>query len=336
MAEVAYLLGAGASAECLPVVNQMAKDMDLLQKEFVELFPSGLLRIKTNDTESNTKIKSVEKVLKNLKWICEYHYSVDTYAKKLFLTDKKAFRKLKADLCLYFTLRQIFKNPDKRYDNFFSSILTQKGKLPEKIKIYSWNYDFQIERSYQEYGGHKTLNRTRSSLNIISPNEHNKYYDHAGEFNIIKLNGSTRFRNFAQEEYFCQNISQKASAAHEAVSTYLASVNDLENDDYELQFAWEDSDYDNLFKAAERDLAKIEVLVIIGYSFPFFNRKIDMELINKMSGLRKIYIQDLNPENIKEQLDEFIPINRLLGNLRIEFEFKRSLDQFVFPKELEI
>ena len=45
-----------------------------------------------------------------------------------------------------------------------------------------------------------------------------------------------------------------------------------------------------------------KVIVIIGYSFPYFNREIDKLLFKDLGGIDKIYIQDLNGEKIKEYL----------------------------------
>ncbi|PSR03910.1 MAG: hypothetical protein BRD50_04955 [Bacteroidetes bacterium SW_11_45_7] len=51
-----------------------------------------------------------------------------------------------------------------------------------------------------------------------------------------------------------------------------------------------------------------EILILIGYSFPFFNRKVDREIFNelKSSGVfKKIYFQDLNNsgEFLRSQFD---------------------------------
>ena len=102
----------------------------------------------------------------------------------------------------------------------------------------------------------------------------------------------------------------------------------------ELKFAWENEHYAKLFESA-LDLSRITVLVIIGYSFPFFNREVDVALFAKMTQLKKIYIQDRNPENIIETMSEFIDLS---GSYKgsIEVVSKRNLNQFVFPTELDL
>jgi hypothetical protein len=112
MARVTYFLGAGASADCLPVVNQMKDDLDRIKKEVKNRFPHKKgFYVKINDA------------LNRLQVACREHSSIDTYAKKLFFVNTNSFATLKIDLTYYLTLVQFLNDPDKRYDNFWASIL---------------------------------------------------------------------------------------------------------------------------------------------------------------------------------------------------------------------
>jgi hypothetical protein len=99
-------------------------------------------------------------------------------------------------------------------------------------------------------------------------------------------------------------------------------------------------------------------LVVIGYSFPVFNREIDNRLIGKMAKLTKVYIQDANPERIKstmvnafERFQETEQVSRYTGakpipgrETRINYDYEKvpkikiqtedNLNQFVIPYEL--
>ena len=71
------------------------------------------------------------------------------------------------------------------------------------------------------------------------------------------------------------------------------------------------------------------ILVIIGYSFPYFNRKTDAQIFNKLkeSGkLKKIYFQNpyLDGSFLKNQFD--------LGNIDVEHIVR--IDSFYVPMEL--
>jgi hypothetical protein len=72
-----------------------------------------------------------------------------------------------------------------------------------------------------------------------------------------------------------------------------------------------------------------EILVIIGYSFPFFNREVDRQILNSMLKLEKVYIQapdatDLAErfEAVRDQIDppKVIPY--------------KEVGQFLLPNEL--
>ena len=58
-----------------------------------------------------------------------------------------------------------------------------------------------------------------------------------------------------------------------------------------------DSNIDVIKKYAT-SIEDADILVVIGYTFPFFNREIDRMIFSQMECLQKIYIQDPNANNI--------------------------------------
>ena len=77
-------------------------------------------------------------------------------------------------------------------------------------------------------------------------------------------------------------------------------------------------------------------MVVIGYSFPFFNRPIDRLIFRKMDKLEKIYIQDLYPENVKQSLRSALTAEELTSRKmmsRIEC-IPVNDNQFFLPPEL--
>ena len=100
------------------------------------------------------------------------HYTVDTYARKLWLQNKKIkLKTLKEFLCLFFAFEQSSRSDklpniydkqseygvnethihtplDYRYDVFMATLLDRDMLLPENISIISWNYDYQLELAY--------------------------------------------------------------------------------------------------------------------------------------------------------------------------------------------
>ena len=168
MANVTYYIGAGASAgkrsedgwitEGLPVVNEIAQRLDDLINNFNKAsFSSDFSRVddfvglKTREDWDRAK----ERMLANMKWLldaCRQNATIDTFAKKLVLQDKKSeFEYLEHLLAFYFIIEQILTAPDSRYDTFLANILQDKSQFPYNIKVLSWNYDSQFEIAYHEY-----------------------------------------------------------------------------------------------------------------------------------------------------------------------------------------
>jgi hypothetical protein len=335
MSIVGYLLGAGASAQCIPVVNGMQSDLQNINSEIEKYFlkPDGF----GGYTGQTSKVLlRITAIMEKLADVCERHYSIDTYAKKLFLTDRPMFERLKLDLCLYFTLKQILVNPDKRYDNFFSSILTSDNKLPSNIKILSWNYDFQLEKSFCEFNPGLSLNDARSTLGICSPNAWKEMQPLKNKFKVFKLNGSARIESpYVDGFLYSSQYVGRAQEVNEVINNYLEIIDDKAEYNCELKFAWEKDHYESLFENSKKDLEYISVLVIVGYSFPFFNREVDIRLFNNMPNLKTIYIQDPNHAIIKETMEEFFEFNGYKRG-HVDCIGKTNKEQFVFPKELDV
>ena len=98
------------------------------------------------------------------------HATIDTYARKLYLTgNKRDFEKLKRVLCAFFIWEQLDKKADIRYDTFLANILEEKTlDLPSEISIISWNYDSQIEIAYhtEKARAYRYLRRTSRVIGL--------------------------------------------------------------------------------------------------------------------------------------------------------------------------
>ena len=74
-----------------------------------------------------------------------------------------------------------------------------------------------------------------------------------------------------------------------------------------------------------------EVIIIIGYTYPFFNREIDRWIVQEMPNLKKIYIQDPHAENIQTNLLSVIQEKeKLIENSKLI----TTTDSFFIPPEL--
>ena len=93
-----------------------------------------------------------------------------------------------------------------------------------------------------------------------------------------------------------------------------------------INYAWEKNPLAEKIRLAAREIFKnTDILVIIGYSFPPFNKEIDQELFNELRNKKtKIFYQDPNAS------EEFISI--LTKNFDTEVKcIKDKLDHFYLP-----
>ncbi len=184
MSKIVYLFGAGASANALPIVSQMPDrirkmidELPSLENKEEFIFPSG----------DNT-IKGLQGELSWLYDSIGNHATIDTLAKKIWLKGNgfsDEYYRFKFATAAYFTLEQVYNQPDQRYDTFWASLLNTgvPDKLPNNITILSWNYDSQFEITFREY-----------NFNHIPANQIDLGMTDSGDvgdrFNILKLNGA--------------------------------------------------------------------------------------------------------------------------------------------------
>ncbi len=96
-----------------------------------------------------------------------------------------------------------------------------------------------------------------------------------------------------------------------------------------LSFAWEDYSTGKVaIKRAIESTSETEILVVIGYSFPFFNRFVDRDIIRSMNRLKKVYFQAPDAEVLKER---FLAIRNDLKDENLII--RKDVHQFVFPIE---
>lgn len=337
--KITYLIGAGASKNALPIVNEIpGRILEIIEKitDTDNKF-SDSPKFKNERLPFN-KSQALKHLIDDLKWLAEAaknHASIDTFAKKLFLKDNfKELKKLKAVLSIYFILEQAASPYDKRYDAFLASILDKDIiDFPSNIRIVSWNYDYQFERAFSEYTDSNEIIVNQKRLNVVSKFT---YKTHKSDrFAIFKINGTTNFldHNWRNEheyfEYFETCISQKLlERILENYTTILHTDSKLYCN---LSFAWEEpvNGFENIIEHTITATNDTEALIVIGYSFPFFNREVDRKIINKMTNLNKVYFQAPDAENIKER---FLSIR---SNIKVENLISRfNVDQFFLPNEL--
>ena len=307
------MLGAGASYNAIPVVEGFAKEIgvfaDILENEI------GLPNEQFSGFNKKIRIsqKEVQDILiDNLRTLSveiQDHASVDTYAKVLYLSGEiELFRKVKGLIDAFLTGHQYLNGVDKRYDLFLASILqggsTSEIELPENINILSWNYDFQIELSASRFFGFSNLEIAHRHLNIIPSGKNATSIE---GFNMVKLNGTASGYSLTNGEFqrapfglegFGHKLTDemKMSLMEYIAANYYWFTQDNAQSSPSILFAWENDEISqNIRSKAKQVCEKTTHLIIIGYSFPTFNRDIDRQLLKSMKNLQQVYIQC--PEN---------------------------------------
>lgn len=335
---ITYLLGAGASFHSMPLVNSMNERM------FYFLY----LMNPQNGTSDSSLLKNETQIVyeefKDTLEEASKHKTIDTYAKKLWLTNQsEKLHKLKVLIDLYFTFEQdtskdIYRNPkllfknvkenelwpligklkDYRYDVFFATLLDKDLKLPENINIVSWNYDYQIEIAYSEYISKNDPNLISNNLRIFPKKADDPQ---SQKYSIIKLNG--------QVELNLEN----SNPGDQKNKLNLFIEKGLLGYKTSISFAWEiGDDQERRISYAEDIFSETTELVVIGYSFPSFNRSIDARLFSKLNSIEKVRVQCP-----KQDYDSILSaINDILycdppKDHNILVELHNDLEQFYIP-----
>ena len=352
MANVTYLIGAGASAgkrdekgnitEGLPCVNEIPKRIN----NIVTLLRNTPIPI--NITWKNSQLglnskedwdKAKEVVLNQFQELyrhCAEHATIDTYAKKLVLKrEKDRFKHLEQMLTLFFMFEELWSKPDSRYDTFLANILKDNLHFPDNIRFISWNYDNQFEIAYSEYNPDNNLlvaskkSRFNIKHEITKINGTASYTNRDQKFAIYRRRFLEEIQNTRENDLYSEAQAKEQRWMLELIFLYKLFV-EGKKDNTDLSFAF-DYDYpsDNIMQSIDNIIGTTDVLVIIGYTFPFFNREIDRKILQYFKPDAKIYIQDIHPERIKQSLKAVLPTIKEENIVPL-----REVDQFYLPPEL--
>lgn len=354
MSKIIYYMGAGASYgkkearevidkgtkkerllihEGLPVINEIGTCL-LAFKEAVANAPidinghySFLNKYSTSGDDinhmRNCLITDIEKVYEANK----EHATIDTYAKKLYLIKRtNELKRLKNVLTTFFVWAQIVSKTDQRYDTFLANILQENTlSIPNGISVISWNYDSQLEMAYRNYS-------QDGNLPIFDKNAHIDYQDSGNCGKIFKVNGSANFDDFCMVDYISKHTDV------DSIIQLIEYYGSLNADTAELGFqftsrlsyAWETSERQKqMFDMLQKVTYDTTTVIVIGYSFPYFNRQIDRKIFAAMPYLQTVYIQDPNPEAIEPSLRAV-----LLDENATKIVYQKDCTQFYLPREL--
>jgi len=360
MRNIVYLLGAGASAQALPLVS----DFNIRLKIFYDF----LQKAKSKNLRQGDDI--LDKDLLSLIIEEENHFSIDTLAKKYKLSgSEKKYEKVKALMTCFFTYESFKKSDelksgeksflqeiqsermlndnggrafdasqrtiDLRYDALLAAIINNPAKveIPQNVKFLSWNYDDQLETAGQnmlDAGKEFKLLDRREMVKVMS----GAFDKMNSSIDLIKLNGGflpsiTAIKNETVTQFYqTRKIQYKNIFAFDELYRELLDKPFTVN----ISFAWEMpiSD-DNRIKQAKEFIKDASDLVVIGYSFPNYNVEVDQYLFEG-KVFRNVYIEDIaeNYENLIERLD-YLKINTHYLKEKNLIKHHKDLKSFCLP-----
>lgn len=338
---ITYLLGAGASRQKMPLAMEIPTALNALSDEINQ--PRNMLLADRFDKKESLPLSMGEyqkKFVEDIQQVIQKSKdfsTIDTYAKSLYLQNKITdLRKLKSVLSCFFLLEQSIKGIDQRYDTFFATILryeSNKITLPD-IKIISWNYDQQVELAYANITNQHNFDgilrdiQSVPRFNSITDIQHE-------QFGIVHLNGIAGMHKIHDGNVyslFYPNKKFSKNLFEEILLFYSKYINLSDSFTPLLSYAWEQSFLSSpIVKTAAEIIRNTNILVIIGYSFPTFNRSIDKAILLELPRKAKIYIQN-SKENLSSVIDRF-------SSLVIDSSEPRPVEdenQFFIPYELNV
>jgi hypothetical protein len=301
---ITYYLGAGASAQGLPIVK--GTDDGKLKSLSVS-FRDTANSLKTETTIDPKFTSIVNALIENLNWLAdksEIFGTVDTFAKFLSFKNLNELDILRDTLSKFFAIQQfIYKKQDNRPLIFLTTVMQDGYTFPPNIKFISWNYDFQIQLAGEVFRKESfTFNIHWSSktppLIGYYPNLGHTMDMKLNEITLVHLNGIAGFF-LHQAAGITYSLNYFLNEPPKDINDFFRRSNDLGKTNNLLSFGWEKRNeaffFENRMKVAKKIIEDTDIIVIIGYSFPYFNREIDNEIfssLKKNSRLTRIYFQD--------------------------------------------
>ena len=225
--------------------------------------------------------------------------TIDLYARWLQTNqDLSRLYRFKAVLITFFAIEQYYNGFDPRYEGFFGSILDHTNrKLPEDVVILTWNYDQHIAMALARAGQHSSLSEVmqRYGIRTLWRLAQGQVLD----YKVLHLNGIAGFISRAHDRPMHNYIGDKCHTRGIPLDEMAYFFGMLFHDRFSsgdgqmlLSYAWESlSDHGTPWEKVIAQVQDVVELVIVGYSFPDFNRLVDLKLISAMHGLKRVVLQ---------------------------------------------
>jgi hypothetical protein len=202
----------------------------------------------------------------------------------------------------------------------------------------------------------QTIGETKLKFNIF-PNEEmyntsEKILIDENSFGVLKLNGNAYFEaNQPTGNELSRNLYNRTIAhqsPEEIIKKYVMCFESkfphgkIKYDDSfkYFNFAWEipgDEKYHGFKSVLNTSIEiakKTDILIVVGYSFPFFNSEIDKAILDNLNA-RKIIIQDLDCDLIQQRMINLNPKLDFPRGQRTIFLHQKVGNYFPIPNEIK-
>ena len=321
MENVTYLLGAGASSEAIPTVADLYDRMAEMSKNIHGLtFPDQGSNIHEVIRLRDGLVHDINQLIRE----ASPYASVDVNMRRHYLLNSEQYHLHKLTFAMYLVLEHLFefkdnkhniKTLDVRYDSFLANFCRGDDLvMPPNIKVLTWNCDLQWIKAAMSNAG--DYEKSRSFVNILANECQNKSEEC---FSVYQLNGLAELYEEVKAENgestkkrtpFISDLNMKFEGNLLLPSLVLydrlrkaANKQKMSS----LTFSWETNRNGNntTIDLALEGTVKTTTLVLVGYSLPFFNRKIDKALIKNMRSLSMVYVQGRDLEDSTNIADKF-------------------------------
>lgn len=316
-----YILGAGASANALPVANQIA---DTLRK-FINFFQRCGGEIDNSIAYEGSEkklselktelLRDINEILDNIIIIRPELFSsmemdiqpirsttFDDFAENLDFNSEK-FKRLSTAYSLVMSVEEFY-NIDTRYISFTNRIVEGSHFMRDNIKIINWNYDNQLQKSIMQT---KKISYFEAYKRLNTIEKYTSFQRKSGS--VFRLNGSFNynFKHSRNESVPFLNDKNKKKHTEREIAKEIVKLYGycVYHPDCHNLLSLNNDRYTNETKElAINSVRDTQYLVIIGYSFPDLNAETDKEILSSMTKLEKVFIQDLKPNDIKRSFKE--------------------------------
>lgn len=314
MANVLYYLGAGASANALPTVNEMTERFGLF-------FLMAHYHYNQQNPNSNIDINTeLIKAIGALYFILKGKRSIDTFAKELWLRNKndvsnpQRVKTFKNILALYFVWEERkkeegFINIDNPRDTLHSYVSSSSQETfvyivrgNNRLESFGSNDKdhYPIKEEFEEImkkfddlinKKKKTDDRYINFLNYVLEQGEEYPSFPSNKIKIVSWNydnqfelacDSMRMGSIYEKEIKPNLLPVNGKFKRHGHYSFIGVLQNYRESDDGIQFAWENANpnYDEFLK--EFDNREEKHIVVIGYSFPFANREIDKLILKRI------------------------------------------------------